>query len=41
MLAEIFMVRLEAQARLLEEVLPLSASRLIPFSATSRSLQLI
>jgi hypothetical protein len=32
MLAEIFMVRSEAQARLVEEVLPSSTSRFIPFS---------
>ena len=36
MLAEIFMVRLEAEARLAEEVLPLSTSRLIPFSASGQ-----
>jgi hypothetical protein len=36
MLAEIFMVRLEAEARLAEEVLPSSASRFIPFSAKSQ-----
>ena len=34
MLAEIFMVRLEAEARLVEEVLPLRRSRFIPFSLT-------
>ena len=32
MLAEIFMVRLEAEARLVEEVLPSRTSRFIPFS---------
>jgi hypothetical protein len=32
MLAEIFMVRSEAKARLVEEVLPSSASQFIPFS---------
>jgi hypothetical protein len=32
MLAEVFMVRSEAQARLVEEVLPSSTSRFIPFS---------
>ena len=32
MLAEIFMLRLEAKARLVEEVLPSSASQFIPFS---------
>ena len=36
MLAEIFMVRLEAEARIVEEVLPLSTSRLIPFSASGQ-----
>jgi hypothetical protein len=36
MLAEIFMVRLEAEARLVEEVLPSSTSRFIPFSASSQ-----
>ena len=36
MLAEIFMVRLEAEARLVEEVLPSSTSRFIPFSAKSQ-----
>jgi hypothetical protein len=35
-LAEIFMVRLEAEARLLEEVLPSSTSRLILFSPKSQ-----
>jgi hypothetical protein len=30
--AEIFMVRLEAEARLLEEVLPSSRSRFIPYT---------
>ena len=32
MLAEIFMVRLEAEARLVEEVVPSRTSRFIPFS---------
>jgi hypothetical protein len=32
MLAEIFMVRSEAKARLVEEVLPSSTSRFMPFS---------
>ena len=32
MLAEIFMVRSEAEARLVEEALPSSTSRFIPFS---------
>jgi hypothetical protein len=32
MLAEIFMVRSEAKARLVEEVLPSSTSSFIPFS---------
>ena len=32
MLAEIFIVRLEAEARLAEEVLPSRTSRFIPFS---------
>jgi hypothetical protein len=36
MLAEIFMVRLEAEARLVEEVLPSSTSRFIPFSPKSQ-----
>jgi hypothetical protein len=36
MLAEIFMVRSEAEARLVEEVLPSSASRFIPFSPSSQ-----
>ena len=36
MLAEIFMVRSEAQARLVEEVLPSSTSRFIPFSPSSK-----
>ena len=36
MLAEIFMVRSEAQARLVEEVLPSSTSRFIPFSPRSK-----
>jgi hypothetical protein len=36
MLAEIFMVRSEAQARLVEEVLPSSTSRFIPFSPSSQ-----
>jgi hypothetical protein len=31
MLAEIFMVRLEAEARLVEDILPSSTSRFIPF----------
>ena len=35
MLAEIFMVRSEAEARLVEEVLPSSTSRFIPFSPRS------
>jgi hypothetical protein len=35
MLAEIFMVRLEAEARLVE-VLPPSTSRFVPFSASSQ-----
>jgi hypothetical protein len=35
MLAEIFMVRLEAEARLVEEVLPSSTSRFIPFNLGS------
>ena len=34
MLAEIFMVRSEARARLVEEVLPSSTSRFIPFKFT-------
>ena len=36
MLAEIFMVRSGAQARLVEEVLPSSTSRFIPFSPRSQ-----
>jgi hypothetical protein len=36
MLAEIFMMRLEAERRLGQEVLPSSASRLIPFSPKSQ-----
>jgi hypothetical protein len=36
MLAEIFMVRSEAEARLVEEVLPSSTSRFIPFSPSSQ-----
>jgi hypothetical protein len=32
MLAEIFMVRSEAKARLVEEILPSSTSQFIPFS---------
>ena len=36
MLAEIFMVRSEAQARLVEEVLPSSRSSFIPFSPKSQ-----
>jgi hypothetical protein len=36
MLAEIFMVRLEAEARLVEEVVPSSTSRFIPFSPSSQ-----
>ena len=36
MLAEIFMVRLETEARLVEEVLPSSTSRFIPFSPRSQ-----
>ena len=36
MLAEIFMVRLEVEARLVEEVLPPSTSRFIPFSPSSQ-----
>jgi len=32
MLAEIFMVRLEAEARLVEEVVPSRTSRFIPFN---------
>jgi hypothetical protein len=36
MLAEIFMVCLEAEARLVEEVLPSSTSRFIPFSPKSQ-----
>jgi hypothetical protein len=34
--AEIFMVRLEAEARLLEEVLPSSRSRFIPYTPRSQ-----
>jgi hypothetical protein len=36
MLAEIFMVRSEAKARLVEEVLPSSTSRFIPFAPSSQ-----
>ena len=36
MLAEIFMMRLEADRRLAQEVPPSSASRLIPFSPKSQ-----
>ena len=36
MLAESFMVRLEAEARLVAEVLPSSTSRFLPFSASSQ-----
>ena len=36
MLAEIFMVRLEAEARLVEHILPFSTSRFIPFSPSSQ-----
>ena len=36
MLAEIFMVRLEAEARLVEKVLPSSTSRFISFSPNSQ-----
>jgi hypothetical protein len=36
MLAEIFMMRLEAERRLAQEILPTSASRLIPFSPKSQ-----
>jgi hypothetical protein len=36
MLAEIFMVRSEAEARLVEEVLPSSTSRFIPFNPKSK-----
>jgi hypothetical protein len=36
MLAEIFMVRSEAEARLGEEVLPSNKSRFIPFSPSSQ-----
>ena len=36
MLAEVFMVRSEAKARLAEEVLPSSTSRSIPFSPSSQ-----
>ena len=36
MLAEIFMVRSEAEARLVEEVLASSTSRFIPFSPSSQ-----
>ena len=35
MLAEIFMVRLEAEVRRVEEVIPSSTSRFIPFSPSS------
>ena len=35
MLAEIFMVRSEAKARLVDEVLPSSTSRFVPFSPRS------
>jgi hypothetical protein len=37
MLAEIFMVRLEAQRRLVEQALPSSTSRFIPFSRKTQS----
>jgi hypothetical protein len=36
MLAEIFMVRSEAEARLVKEVLPSSVSRFIPFRPNSQ-----
>jgi hypothetical protein len=36
MLAEIFMVRLEAEGRLVQEVLPSSTSSFIPFSTRSQ-----
>jgi hypothetical protein len=36
MLAEIFMVRSEAKARLVEEVLPSSTSQFIPFNPRSQ-----
>ena len=36
MLAEIFMVRSEAQARSRDEILPSSTSRFIPFDPSSR-----
>jgi hypothetical protein len=36
MLAEIFMVRLEAEARLVEEVLPSSRSHFVPFDPKSQ-----
>jgi hypothetical protein len=36
MLAEIFMVRLEAERRLVEQALPSSASRFIPFGPRSQ-----
>ena len=36
MLAEIFMVRLEAEVRRVAEVLPSSTSRFIPFSPSSQ-----
>ena len=36
MLAESFMVRLEAEARLVAEVLPSSTSRFLPFSPSSQ-----
>ena len=36
MLAEIFMMRLEAERRLTQEVLPSSGPRLIPFSPKSQ-----
>jgi hypothetical protein len=36
MLAEIFMMRLEAEARLVQEVLPSSASGFIPFNPESQ-----
>ncbi len=36
MLAEIFMVRLEAEARLVEECRPSSTSRFIPFNPSGQ-----
>jgi hypothetical protein len=36
MLAEIFMVRSEAKARLVEEILPSSTSRFMPFSPRTK-----